>query len=146
LQEIQAVNYSNESGNPPSDAYNVSCHDESQEVCEDKTVDKGNGYAEVVQECHTESTQYCNYTVDEWNTIQTYTLQGNDLFPVYDAPNYSSDQRLGASSETLTVTFNTDDGQETYSPGSVTEFQQFEVGSVWMLKMNAMGGILSVEK
>ena len=33
VQEIQAVNYSNEAGNPPSDAYNVSCYDDSHDVC-----------------------------------------------------------------------------------------------------------------
>jgi ribosomal protein L40E len=146
VQEIQPVNHTNQSGNPPSDAYNVSCHDESKEVCEEKSIDKGNGFAEIVKECHTESTQYCDYTVDEWKTIQTYTLEGSDLSPVYDSPNYSNDQRLGSSSEELTVIFSTDGGQETYSPGSVTEFQQFDMGSVWTLKMNAMGGILSVER
>ncbi|MBI5962647.1 MAG: zinc ribbon domain-containing protein [Chloroflexi bacterium] len=146
VQEIQAVNHSNESGNPPSDAYNVSCHDESQEVCEDKTIDKGNGYAEVVRECHTESTQYCNYTVDEWNTIQTYTLDGNDLYPVYESPNVSSDQRLGSSSETFHVFLSTDDGQITYEPSSTIEFQQFEIGSQWTIKLNAVGGVVSVER
>jgi ribosomal protein L40E len=146
VQEIQAVNHSNESGDPPSDAYNVSCHDESKEVCEEKSIDKGNGYAEVVKECHTDTTKYCNYTVDEWNTIQTYTLEGTDLSPVYESPNVSSNQRIGSQSETLTVTFSTDSGQETYEPGSVTDFQQFEIGSIWKLKMNALGGVLSVEK
>jgi hypothetical protein len=146
LQEIRAVNYSNQSGGPPSDAYNVSCHDESQEVCEQKTIDKGNGYSEVVEECHTETQQYCSYTVDEWTTIQTYTLDGNDLRPIYDSPNVSGGQRLGEESEQLTVTFTTADGeQETYSPSSVSEFQQFTPGSTWTLKMNAIGGVVSVE-
>ena len=146
VQEVQAVNHSNESGNPPSDAYNVSCHDESQEVCEEKTVDRGNGYLEVVQECHTETTQYCDYTVDEWNTIQTYTLEGNDLSPVYESPNISSDQRAGSSSAAFSVFFSTNDGQLTYSPGSESEFQQFEIGSEWTIKLNAVGGIVSVER
>jgi len=146
VQEIQAVNHSNERGSAPSNAYNVSCYDDSQEVCEEKTVDRGNGFAEVVQECHTETQQYCSYTVDEWTTIQTYTLEGNNLNPVYESPSYSSDQRLGTSSETLTVYFNTPDGQETYTPSTVSDFQQFEIGSVWTLKLNALGGVLSVER
>jgi hypothetical protein len=144
VQEVQAVDHSNERGSAPSDAYNVSCHNEDQEVCEDKTIDKGNGYAEVVQECHTESQQYCSYTVDEWTTIQTYTLQGNDLAPVYDDPSLSSGQRLGSTSEQLTIYFSTPDGQETYSPGSISEFQEFQIGSTWTLKMNALGGVVSV--
>jgi hypothetical protein len=145
VQEVQAVNYSNESGNPPSDAYNVSCHDESREVCEDKTIDKGNGFAEVVQECHTETEKYCDYTVDEWKTIQTYTLDGTDLYPVYSDPSVSSGQRLGSSSEQLTVYFDTEKGQKSYSPGSVSEFQQFDIGSEWTLSINLVGSVVSVK-
>jgi membrane protease subunit (stomatin/prohibitin family) len=146
LQEIRAVDYSNQPGSPPSDAYNKSCHDESQEVCEQKTVDRGNGYSEVVEECHSETQQYCSYTVDEWTTIQTYTLDGNDLRPIYEDPSISSGQRLGQESEELTVTFSTEKGeQKMYSPDTVSEFQQFAVGSTWTLKMNALGGVVSVE-
>src|SRR5215207_919833 len=146
LQEIRAVDYNSEAGSPPSDAYNVSCRDESQDVCEQRTIDRGNGYSEVVEECHTETQQYCSYTVDEWTTIQTYTLDGNDLRPIYDSPNVSGGQRLGQESEDLTVTFSTGNGeQETYSPDNVSEFQQFSLGSTWTLKMNALGGVVSVE-
>ena len=145
VQEMRAVDHNNEAGSPPSDAYDVSCHDESRDVCEQKTIDKGNGYSEVVEDCHTDTQQYCSYTVDEWATIQTYTLHGNDLYPVYDNPSLSSDQRLGNQSEDLTVTFSTQDGDEkTYSPDTVSEFQQFTIGSTWTLKMNALGGVTSV--
>lgn len=145
VQEIHAVDYNNERGSPPSGAYDVSCRDESHDVCEQKTIDKGNGYSEVVEECHTETEQYCSYTVDEWTTIQTYTLDGNDLQPVYEDPNVSSGQRLGDESEELTVVFSTESGeQKTYSPDAVSEFQQFQIGSTWTLKMNALGGITGV--
>jgi hypothetical protein len=146
VQEIQAVGYSNEPGSPPSGAYNVSCRDESRDVCEQRTIDRGNGYSEVVEECHTETQQYCSYTVDEWTTIQTYTLDGDDLQPVYDSPRLSSDQRLGNESQELTVTFSTaDGGQKSYSPDTVSEYKQFSVGSTWTLRMNAIGGIVGVE-
>ena len=69
VQEVQAVRHSDERGSPPSDAYDVSCRDESRDVCEQKTIDKGNGYSEVVEECHTETDTYCSYTLDEWTTI-----------------------------------------------------------------------------
>jgi len=143
--EEQPVQYTNERGNPPSGAYNESCYTESEDVCEEKTIDQGNGFSEVVEECHTESTQYCSYTVDEWTAIQTYPLYGNDLKPFYDSPNISSDQRIGNESAEYTVTFSTDDGVETYSPDSVSEFQQFSIGSTWTLKMNSLGGVVSVE-
>jgi hypothetical protein len=143
---MQPVNYSNERGSPPSDAYNVSCHTESEEVCEEKTVDQGNGFAEIVKECHAESEQYCSYTLDEWTTIQSYDLSGSDNYPVYEEPSVASDQRVGNTVNTLTVTFSTSDGQQNYAPDSVTEFQQFQIGSVWILKMSRAGGILSVER
>lgn len=146
VQEVQAVSYSNESGSPPSDAYNVSCHTESREVCEEKTIDQGNGYAEIVQECHDETEEYCDYTVDEWKTIQTYDLSGNDLLPVYADPEvFGSSQRVGNATDDFTVNFSTPDGPETYSPDSISEFQQFQIGSTWTLKLNALGGVLAVE-
>lgn len=146
VQEVQSVRYTDRRGNPPSDAYDVSCYTDSREVCEQKTIDKGNGYAEVVEECHTESEQYCDYTVDEWKTIQTYTLEGNDFLPVYAQPGISSNQRYGEESVTYTVYFDTEKGTMTYNPGSLSEFQQFQPGSTWKLKLNALGGVVGVER
>lgn len=147
VEEIRSVDHSEESGSPPSGARNVSCRDDSHEVCEQTTVDKGNGYSEVVEDCHTETEQYCSYTVDEWTTVQTYTLDGSDLRPVYDTPTIASGQRLGDQSEDFTVTFSLENGeQETFSPGSISEFQQFTPGSTWTLKINKLGGVVSVER
>jgi hypothetical protein len=73
-------------------------------------------------------------------------LDGKDANPVYSEPSLTSDQRLGLASEDLTVYFDTPKGQKTYKPDSISEFQQFQVGSTWTLKMNAVGGILSVER
>lgn len=146
VQEIRAVDYSNERGSPPSGAYDISCRDESEEVCDTKTIDRGNGYSEVVEECHTETEQFCSYTVDEWTTIDTYTLDGSDLQPMYSSPNIAGSQRLGDESEELTVTFSLENGeQETYSPDTVAEFQQFTSGSTWTLKINKLGHVVGVE-
>ena len=145
VQEIHAVSHSDEAGSPPSDAYNVSCHTESREVCTERVVDQGNGYGEKVQDCHDESQEYCSYTLDEWQTIQTYALDGHDYSPVYSQPSIAtSDQRLGAESVDYTVTFETQKGQKTYSPRNLNDFQQFTVGSTWTLKLNALGGVVSV--
>jgi ribosomal protein L40E len=145
LQEIHEVRHNDEAGSPPGDAYDVSCRTESRQVCEQKTIDQGNGYGQVVEECHDENTDYCSYTVQEWQTVQTYTQEGSDLFPVYASPNISSEQRTGSASEELTVFFDSEKGQITYSPGSVTEYQQFQAGSTWTLKLNAVGSVISVE-
>lgn len=145
VQEVRSVDYSNERGSPPSDAYNVSCRTETQQICEDKTIDKGNGYAEVVTECRDVSEQYCSYTVDEWTTIQTYELDGADLYPIYAEPTIFGDQRLGNTSASYQVTFSTADGTMTYTPNSLGEFQRFTPGSAWTLRLNALGSIVSVE-
>jgi DNA-directed RNA polymerase subunit RPC12/RpoP len=144
LQEVRAVQYSNESGSPPSGAYDVSCHDESREVCTERVVDQGNGFGEVVEDCRTETDRYCSYTVDEWTTIQTYALQGSDLFPVFSQPSVTSGQRLGDETADYTVVFNTENGQKKYSPSDQNEFSQFRLGSTWTLSLNAVGGILDV--
>ncbi len=141
VQEIVPVRHSDEQGGAPSDAYNVSCH--TEESCTQKTVDQGNGYSEVVQECN--DTQYCSYTLDEWKTIQTYTLEGDNLRPVYDNPSLASDQQIGDVTEKLAVTFSTEDGAKTYSPGTISEFQQFDIGSTWTLTLNVLGSVISAE-
>jgi len=146
VQAQEEVRHTNESGSAPSDAYDVSCHTESEQVCEERTIDQGNGYAEVVEECHDETTDYCSYTVIEWQTVQTYTLDGENLSPVYSDPNITSGQRIGSASDEFTVYFDTEDGQMTYSPGDLSEFQQFQIGSTWTLKLNALGAVVSVER
>jgi membrane protease subunit (stomatin/prohibitin family) len=146
VEELQVVSYTNESGSPPSDAYDVACHDESREVCEQKTIDRGNGYAEVVEECRTETEQYCDYRRDEWRTIQTYTEEGSDFSPVYSQPTLATEQRLGEDSVEYTVFFETEDGSKTYSPDALDEFVVFAPGSVWTLRLNALGGVRSVER
>lgn len=146
VQKIQAVYYPDERGNPPSNAYDVSCYQDSRQVCEERVEDTGTGYGEVVEECHTQTEQYCSYTVDEWKTIDTYKLDGTDLYPVYADPSLASDQRIGSPVEDFTVYFSTSEGQLTYSPKSLSEFQQFQPGSTWTITLNAMGGIVDVER
>ena len=141
IQELQAVHHTNQQGSPPSGAKDISCHTETS--CTQKTVDKGNGYSEVVEECN--DTQYCSYTTNEWQTIHTYSLEGNDLQPIYDDPSLTSDQRIGNQSEDLTVTFSTDEGIKTYSPSSVSEYQQFDIGSIWTLELSLVGSVTGVK-
>ena len=145
VEEGQAVRHNDESGSAPSGAYDVSCDDKSEEVCEEKTIDQGNGYAEVVEECHTETTTYCSYTVDEWTVIQSYTTEGNDLFPVWENPPVATDQRRGEDTATYTVYFVSTEDNYTYNPGTLEEYRQYDIGSEWNLSLNALGGIVGVE-
>lgn len=146
VQEQHEVHHTDEEGSPPGGAYDVSCHTETKQVCTEKIVDQGNGYGEKVQDCNDVSTDYCSYTEKEWQTIQTYTLDGHDLSPDYSQPNVSVDQRVGDETVDYTVYFDTEKGQKTYSPGSLDDFKQFEIGTTWTLKMNALGSVVNVEK
>lgn len=84
--------------------------------------------------------------MDEWTTIQTYDLDGVDLFPVYSDPSLASDQRVGSSATELVVYFDTSSGQETYSPNSVDEFQQFRTRQRVDIAHECCGRNLSVEQ
>jgi ribosomal protein L40E len=146
LQEVRSVQHADEAGHPPSGAYDISCRTETRQVCTEKVIDQGNGYGEKVQDCHDENQDYCSYTVDEWQTIQTYTLEGHDFSPAYSQPSVASGQRLGDRSADYTVTFDTQKGQKSYSPSNLADFTRFSVGSAWALKLNAFGGIVGVEQ
>jgi hypothetical protein len=144
VQAQREVQHNNEEGNPPGDAYDVSCHNETNQVCTEKVVDQGNGYGEKVQDCQDVTKNFCSYTVKEWQTIQTYTLDGHDYTPVYSQPSLSLDQRLGSQSVDYTVYFDTEKGQKTYSPSALDEFARFQPGSAWTLKLNTLGAVIGV--
>jgi hypothetical protein len=64
---------------------------------------------------------------------------------VYAEPDLSSDQRVGDESVEYTVFFDTQEGEKAYNPGSLNEFGQYLIGSTWSLRLNALGGVVSVE-
>ncbi|MCF6277880.1 MAG: zinc-ribbon domain-containing protein [Anaerolineales bacterium] len=146
VQQQQEQRYTNQTGSGPSDAYDVSCRSESQEVCTERTIDQGNGYAEVVQDCQTVNQEYCSYSVLEWQTVQTLTLDGYDYAPDYADPTLNSQQRLGDQNADYTVTFNTDNGAIDYSPDSLDEYRQYQLGSTWTLNLNRLGRVVSVAR
>ena len=78
--------------------------------------------------------------------IEIHYNTNGTLYPEYAEPTIFGDQRLGSSSTQLQVFFSTSDGELGYNPNTVSEFQQFELGSRWTLKLNAIGSVLSVER
>ena len=140
VEEYREVHYSDRSS-APSSAYNVSCSDSSHEVCTDKTIDKGNGYAEVVQDCHTVTEKSCSYDIMEWRHLRTDELDGKDLNPIYAKPSLTSNQRLSGTSITLNVHFAS--GHD-YIPADLKEFRQFEVGSRWKLRISMLDTVIEV--
>lgn len=120
--------------------------DNSNKVCGTPyTVDQGNGYAEVVQDCVYEVYKdYCTYTVQDWSVVDRLTLQGNDLYPRWPSANLASDQREGKRTETYQCVFSTDTGTMTYDTTDVNLFNQCQIGSRWVLTVNNMGGVVSI--
>jgi ribosomal protein L40E len=120
----------------------------AKEVCGTPySVDKGSGYAEVVQDCQYEVYEaWCKYTVDEWQEADEVSLDGNDFNPRWpDVPVLRTDQREGARGETYKITFSTEQGQYTYTTHSEAEFNQYQIGSRWILKVNTFNVVTGTE-
>jgi hypothetical protein len=119
----------------------------SQEVCGTPyTVDTGSGFGEVVQDCVYEVyDDRCTYTVMDWTVFDVVTLTGTDLDPSWPEVNLAGDQRQGESTEEYVVTFSSDGEIYSYAVNDASEFSRFDVGSTWILAVNALGGISSVE-
>ena len=110
------------------------------------TVDTGTGVGQVVQDCEYEVLlPYCDYTVQEWQKVDQLQLSGSDFSPVWANPQLTQDQRLGAQDENYVIIFETDDGRYTHTVDSLDHFQQFQVGSQWILNINAFDQIVSLE-
>jgi len=144
----------------PSDASIISCTEEyhhtqtepvdnSVEVCGTPyTVDTGGGFAEVVQDCEYEVYQdYCEYTVDEWYVVDTVTSRGNDFNTSWPNNALADGQRFGEErSESYVIIFDTKDGLERYTTTSHELFQEAQVGTTWVLQINQIGGVQSIER
>ncbi len=119
----------------------------STEVCGTPyTVDEGSGFGEVVQDCVYEVyDDRCTYTVMDWEVFDTVTLSGTDLNPRWPEVSLTGDQRQGDPTEEYVVTFTAQDGTYTYTPQDADEFSQFGIGTTWILNVNALGGVSSVE-
>jgi rRNA maturation endonuclease Nob1 len=142
----------------PSDAEVGTCEQEyrytsdqsepnSEEVCGTPyTVDTGSGFGEVVQDCVYEVyDDKCTYSVMDWQIFDTLTLTGTNLNPHWPDANLAEDQREGDPEESYEVTFSSSEGEYTYTTSDPVEFSQFSSDSSWTLKVNALGGLVSVE-
>ncbi len=119
----------------------------SVEVCGTPyTVDQGSGYGEVVQDCIYEVYEdYCTYIETDWILFDTLTATGDNLMPYWPSVDLTADQRTGEVEEEYQVSFSGEDRDYTYSTEDEFEFYNFTIGSEWVLKTNAVGGIVSFE-
>jgi ribosomal protein L40E len=112
------------------------------------TLDTGSGFGEVVQDCEYQiSDEYCPYTIEEWQQVDLVELSGRDLAPQWPNPALQSGQRLGEKNiESYACSFTADGETYTYETSDLQVFQQCQIGSKWNLTVNALGGVVSIER
>ena len=110
------------------------------------TLDTGGGYGEVVQDCSYQVyDDWCEYTAQEWHTVDTLTASGSNLDPHWPEVSLAGATRAGEESETYRVILETPDGTYQYTPTDLAEFSQFLPGSEWILRVNSLNAVVSVE-
>jgi len=110
------------------------------------TVDKGSGYAEVMQDCIYRVYQdYCSYTVNDWKVINEVSLSGDNLNPVWPEPNLQQGQRLGQNNEEYMCIFSTDKGELVYHTSDSDLFALCQIGRQFILKINSFNTVVDIE-
>ena len=143
----------------PSQAQDVSCWDEykqtssnpapnATEVCGTPyTIDQGSGAGKVVQDCEYQIyASYCEFTVQDWTMVNTAVAQGSDNYPQWPITSLQTGQQEGDRHEVYQVTFDADGQTYSYTAIDMAEFSQFEIGSQWILAINAFGGVRDVRR
>ena len=109
------------------------------------TVDLGSGVGEVVQDCEYEVySDWCEYTLQEWQQVDTVVLSGDDFSPAWPALSLADGQRGGERIQVYTVIFATEDRSYTYQAKDLDEFARYQVGSRWVLKVNTFNHLVGV--
>ena len=101
---------------------------------------------QVVQDCRYEVyDDQCDYTVPEWQIVDTVKLSGSDLNPRWPEPQLNANQRAGGRQEVYEIIFNNDGKKYTYQTRDAAEYAQFLVGSRWTLKVNTFGSVTDIQ-
>jgi ribosomal protein L40E len=160
IEELGPVTHADWRDEIPQDAHLGSCTDKVRQTVDTDpgggkynkvcgtpyTLDTGSGVGQVVQDCQFEIlAPYCEYTVQEWRVVDEVRQSGSDLSPAFASPQLSGSQRLGSEHASYVIIFEANNGQYTYNVSSLGEFQKFQIGSEWILKINSFGNIVSVE-
>jgi ribosomal protein L40E len=160
VEALVPVEYQDWRDEIPSSAVVGSCEDKVRyvqaepapnalEVCGTPyTLDTGTGFGEVVQDCEYQiPDDYCRYTVDEWQQVDQVELAGSDLSPQWPNASLQTGQRLGEDNfERYACIFTAAGETYTYETTDMQVFQQCQVGSEWKLTVNALGGVVSIER
>ncbi len=119
----------------------------SKEVCGTPyTVDNGNGYGEVTQDCQYEvHADWCQFTVQEWQAINQMVAEGNDFSPYDPASTLSANQREGARNAEYVIQFDADGEKYTFTTADETLFNRAQIGTRWVLKVNSLGAVTDIK-
>ena len=158
IEQLGPVNYEDWLNEVPSDANVGVCterihHSQSNpapgatEICGTPyTLDTGTGFGEVVQNCQYQVyDDWCEYTVMEWQTIDSISVQGNDYNPSWPQYTLSTNQQYGEQEERYRVFFDTDGGSYSYGTSNLERFNQFQIGTNWVLEVNSFNMVVGVE-
>jgi len=118
----------------------------SQKVCGTPyTIDRGNGYSEVVQDCQYEVYEdYCSYTAQDWAVVDTLVTSGSSEPPVWPQLSLSGNQRAGEGKQVYEVVFETNQGAIRYE-ADPDAFQAMRPGTRWLLTINGFGDIVDIQ-
>ena len=119
----------------------------AKEVCGTPyVVDTGTGHGEVVQDCQYEVyADWCTYTTQEWAKVDVVTVEGDATSPRWPDPILNAQQRLGDRDESYQVYFDTGQEVVTYRTSDPDAFNQYPIGSTWLLRVNARGAASPIE-
>jgi len=145
----------------PADAELISCTEEVRsvqssppinqsysEICGTPyTVETGSGFAEVVQDCEYQVyDDSCTYVGYDWVTLRTENQDGNNLAAFWPQPSITSDQRLGATTESYVCYFEGNGETYTYTADNFQEFSQCQPGASFTLDVNTLGAVTSIQR
>lgn len=140
----------------PSDGQILSCQTEfrttsdtpsqnSKEVCVTEIVDQGNGAGEIVETCQYEIyDDRCTYTIRDWAEVDVIRAAGDGIDAEWPAVTFNAAQREGKAQEEYEIVFSTQDGDKTYTTQDFEYFQNFSIGSEWLISVNTLGGIVDI--
>lgn len=119
----------------------------SEKVCGTPyTIDRGNGFAEVVQDCaYDVYADYCTYTVQDWVVINQIVDRGTDLGARWPDMRLSTGEREGERSESYQIVFEADGQTYTFDTTDYDLYSMAQVGSEWVLKVNSFGALVDIE-
>ena len=119
----------------------------AEKVCSTPyVIDQGSGKGKVVQDCnYNVYDDWCRYSIKEWQAVNQAVARGSDANPYWPELSLRPDQREGEREESFLVTLSVKGKTYTYSAPNAAEFARFAPGSQWTFKVNALGGVSSLQ-